>query len=845
MMPPLMNILMASLIPPTWAATPTRPGGRRTHPTRRPGGEDRRQEGGRRGRAAEEGIGCQEESDLGMYYSGTANTTESGNTCQAWTSMEPHEHKSQHYGDHNYCRNYGEYDGGVWCYTTDPNIRHEICAVPLCPRQTVKLIDFSLAFGRDMDFGQKGNWSGATLEKADLPPSFTICAAYSAEAWTTEFTQAHVWELMDDNGLFWGYMSLYISNDATSYEVWLGESYPYILAEKTTILFPLQWTRICVSLDTDSALMTMVADGEMMGQEGYTVEEYMDRPSNLSISAGDCYTGRLSTLNIFSSALSLERMVEITTAGGEECGAPGDFLSWEEAVWTLHFVARILEVHVSEGPCGRESKIQVFTADFGKHSECMEHCEKIGNGRSPPVVTLEQWEALAYEMLAVTPETSSIPTSWLAAIEGSEGPGGVGYPLERLSHWPETIEPNETVWRDYYTGERIEEYPKPYMWDHDNWYGEDCNCMLWHVDTNWDTSWDEWTCHSFDMACPCQYQQQPLLRLRGLCWELTLDTLYTPVQLPMDPANMMLVGQTTSRIEYNASSSQWILTDAKSSVIAKSRATKQSYVLGKHTWTIINDKSPCNPLQKEEYDLQDEKWTEDISSFGQPYTLQLKLTGCREEEFTCADGQCIMMEKRCNQLPDCSDNSDERGCQMLLLEDGYNMKVPPITAVSETDSTVVPVPVHISILLMKVVKVEEVEHKIDLQFQIILQWKENRATFTNIKEKTSLNSLTDDAIYQLWLPDVVYDNTDQKESTQLGYWKTSITITRKGNFTRVAGWKDADEAEVFQGAENELTMQQTYTHNFQCEYMLHRYPFDTQVGSENILCLHFVRCAQL
>ena len=63
---------------------------------------------------------------------------------------------------------------------------------------------------------------------------------------------------------------------------------------------------------------------------------------------------------MFSSALSLERMVAWTTAGGEECGAPGDYLSWEEAEWTLHSAARMLKVEASEGPCRRESKIHVY-----------------------------------------------------------------------------------------------------------------------------------------------------------------------------------------------------------------------------------------------------------------------------------------------------------------------------------------------------------------------------------------------------------------------------------------------------------------------------------------------------
>ena len=61
-------------------------------------------------------------------------------------------------------------------------------------------------------------------------------------------------------------------------------------------------------------------------------------------------------------------------------------------------------------------------------------------------------------------------------------------------------------------------------------------------------------------------------------------------------------------------------------------------------------------------------------------------------------------------------------------------------------------------------------------------------------------------------------------------WTTDVTVTRdEGNFTR-SGVEEVDEAEIFEGAENRLMMNQTYTWEFQCKYELQRYPFDTQVN---------------
>ena len=93
---------------------------------------------------------------------------------------------------------------------------------------------------------------------------------------------------------------------------------------------------------------------------------------------------------------------------------------------------------------------------------------------------------------------------------------------------------------------------------------------------------------------------------------------------------MFFLGMSTTRIEYNVSTSRWTLSDAKYDVTGVSRANELSYVLGKHKWTISNDAFECNE--------------------GQTYSTMLKLTGCAEDEFTCDDGQCIKMERRCDQV---------------------------------------------------------------------------------------------------------------------------------------------------------------------------------------------------
>ena len=60
------------------------------------------------------------------------------------------------------------------------------------------------------------------------------------------------------------------------------------------------------------------------------------RPRNMTLILGHDggvveTTGRTADLNIFSSALRITQMKQITRAGDKDCGASGDLLSWEKA----------------------------------------------------------------------------------------------------------------------------------------------------------------------------------------------------------------------------------------------------------------------------------------------------------------------------------------------------------------------------------------------------------------------------------------------------------------------------------------------------------------------------------
>ena len=165
---------------------------------------------------------CQEGSPLGTSYSGRMNVTASGRICQSWAAQQPHKHPFTDVGEHNYCRNPVGDDYGVWCYTTDPIVMWEYCSVLICVSK-MKVLDFSA--DNDQKPDSNAEFTSATLNVYQpvqntgfLPESFTICTAIMVQAWTTDFSSADMFTILND-GYAWGAIQMYAAKSFTEYQV--------------------------------------------------------------------------------------------------------------------------------------------------------------------------------------------------------------------------------------------------------------------------------------------------------------------------------------------------------------------------------------------------------------------------------------------------------------------------------------------------------------------------------------------------------------------------------------------------------------------------------------------------
>lgn len=73
----------------------------------------------------------------GEAYNEAVSITSTGKTCQYWSSNFPHRITEFNASldkslEENYCRNPDQSPEGPWCFTRDPTVRRESCAIPSC-----------------------------------------------------------------------------------------------------------------------------------------------------------------------------------------------------------------------------------------------------------------------------------------------------------------------------------------------------------------------------------------------------------------------------------------------------------------------------------------------------------------------------------------------------------------------------------------------------------------------------------------------------------------------------------------------------------------------------------------
>ncbi|XP_037801847.1 gamma-aminobutyric acid receptor subunit rho-2-like [Penaeus monodon] len=313
-------------------------------------------------------------------------------------------------------------------------------------------------------------------------------------------------------------------------------------------------------------------------------------------------------------------------------------------------------------------------------------------------------------------------------------------------------------------------------------------------------AWVDVVAHQYSYCAVCEAPEPLVLRALGLCTRLPHDTYY--VLSGHVASKPYFRGYTTTNISW--ARGRWL-------AVHPSR----SEILLSHT-----------PTRPYEYPFGRRRWAvEGAEGCGRPEdgSLTLTLTTCSQGNFTCDDGSCVPMARRCDFQADCPDESDESKCEIVGVPAGYKPSVPPRW--SNVDAAY-PVSLHVSVLALEILT-EKME--IVMDFEVTLQWLDRRLVLRDLKEDIVLNSLRLSVLKQLWIPEVSFGNAKGNAHTLLDE-ETHGSILRSGT-PDPGDLSYSREVYFFAGGENPIRLTRKYTATYHCSLNLALYPFDSQTCS--------------
>ena len=105
---------------------------------------------------------------------------------------------------------------------------------------------------------------------------------------------------------------------------------------------------------------------------------------------------------------------------------------------------------------------------------------------------------------------------------------------------------------------------------------------------------------------------------------------------------------------------------------------------------------------------------------------QLTLSVCNiRDYFTCNSGECLELNRLCDNVNDCDDNSDEVDCTVIYPDPNYSLKdSPDIPGTSN--------PLWTSVEIVQFDEVDTTKMQLTVTMDIQIQWFDHRLTFANL-----------------------------------------------------------------------------------------------------------------
>ena len=205
-------------------------------------------------------------------------------------------------------------------------------------------------------------------------------------------------------------------------------------------------------------------------------------------------------------------------------------------------------------------------------------------------------------------------------------------------------------------------------------------------------------------------------------------------------------------------------------------------------------------------------------------TRYLTLSKCEfGQEYTCSSGHCIDIQKRCNRVKDCKDNSDEEDCHLIEIPNTYNKIGFPKRREGSNSS----VTLKTRVLIESINLIDTTEMAMEVTVKITMKWADGRLKFTNLPNHTKSLVPTKTA-EQLWLPldHMVHDNA---MIGKIYSYKKHRTLSIQASTSPMPmDIGDPFENKHFDSFQNILELKQRYKIQYICKFYLKMFPFDNQ-----------------
>ena len=309
----------------------------------------------------------------------------------------------------------------------------------------------------------------------------------------------------------------------------------------------------------------------------------------------------------------------------------------------------------------------------------------------------------------------------------------------------------------------------------------------------------------------CRFDKKIAVRLSGLCESSVVDNIFTladPVKDTKDRYGTF-IGMTNWKLEFDKEEKNWKI---------HHKAFPQN--------TLIMKDSSRRPFGKKLWSVGSY-----VCAQGETVSLQLQLSNCNSDQFTCYDGTCINLARRCDKVPDCRDGSDEKLCRIVALDEKRYIKDDPPPPITEGQK----LEVLLSINIKNILDINEVNQALVLKFDLLQVWSDSRLEFYNLKTDIEMNTLIFEEKTKIWVPTIIFSNTRQ-DLTSMNDKKSFVKVNRNMmvNGTLISSEVNED-IQVYKGADNEIRSNRVYEVEFICNYDMRYYPFDIQVCSMDLV----------